>query len=97
MNLIATKDGEETMLVKKYNKRKINYIIVKIDGKVYSTKFGEPEHKKGCYCSTHETTTKNIGKEDCIMIRQAKLVETNRHQPMEEKNLELDIYFGEEE
>ena len=96
-NLIAKKGGEETMFVEGYNKQKVNYIIVKIEGKVYSTKFGSAEHEKGCYCSVHNTATKNIGKEKCIMIRDAKLVETNRHEPTEEKNLELDIYFGVEE
>ena len=94
---ISKKDGLPSMKVDNSIKKKVNYIIIKIGNKIYSTKFGEKEHEKGCFCTLNKTETKGIGKERSLMIRNGKFVETNKHEKIDPINFEVDIYFQEDE
>ena len=84
------------MVIKDEKKIKVNYVIVKIDGKIYSTKFGSKAHESGCEGTTKKAITKNIGNEKYIRIRYGKFVETNGHKKIEPKEFEIDIYLEDE-
>jgi len=94
---INNSKGVGTMKVSNQQDKVIDYIIIKIGDKIYSTKFGENATENGCKGLTEDTETIRIGKEKCFMIRSIPLVETNKHKELDDPiNGELDIYYKDE-
>ncbi len=71
-----------------------HYIVIRIDGKTYSTRFGDLQGSDIDACNLQLVNTKGIGREDNLWVK-GRLTETSGHAKITPIPFEINVYAEE--
>ena len=89
---MKAKKISKTVNILQDNKKDVKYVVIKIDNKIYSTKFVDRD-QEGIHMAREQITdTENLGAEENIWIK-GWFSETNNHNKLDKEiPFELNIY-----